>query len=293
MASDPMDMEHLKSKIAALEQLLDTYENIVTEQTEKLLAEIAERRKAEDAVVEHARDLARSNAELELFAYAASHDLQEPLRMVASFVQLLERRYKGKLDSDADEFIAYAVEGSSRMKRLINDLLAISRVGGRNREMNILDMESILTLVLGEMNETIRMNSAIITHDPLPALVANHTEMVRLFEHLIENAIKFRGKTLPSIHIGAEKREYDCLFSVRDNGIGIDSSYFDKIFRLFQRLNNRELYPGTGIGLAECKKIVERHGGRIWVESEPGMGTTFYFILPMDRRKGEGKSVLS
>jgi light-regulated signal transduction histidine kinase (bacteriophytochrome) len=286
-SSTTMDTDHLKSKISALEQLLDTYERIVSEQTEKLYAEIAERRKAEDIVAEHARELARSNAELEQFAYVASHDLQEPLRMVASFVQLLERRYKGKLDSEAEEFIAYAVEGATRMKKLINDLLAISRVGGGDREMKMLDIEAILALVLGKRKETIEESSAVITHDPLPAIVANGTEIARLFEHLIDNAIKFRGDAPPRIHVGAEKTDNDCRFSVRDNGIGIKPSYCAKIFRLFQRLNSREQYPGTGIGLTECRKIVENHGGRMWVESEPGAGATFYFTMPLDRRRGE------
>ena len=251
----------------------------------KLNTEIAEHKSAEEALAEKAQDLARSNAELEQFAYAASHDLQEPLRMVASYVQLLERRYKGRLDSEADEFIAYAVEGATRMKRLINDLLAISLVGGGDREMKNLDMEAILTLVLAKMQETIKESAAIITHDPLPAIVANNTEMVRLFEHLLDNALKFHGEAPPCVHIGAERTKNDCLFSVRDNGIGIEPAYFDKIFRLFQRLNSREEYPGTGIGLAECKKIVERHGGKIWLESEPGKGTTFYFTLPVERRR--------
>jgi light-regulated signal transduction histidine kinase (bacteriophytochrome) len=171
------------------------------------------------------------------------------------------------------------------MKRLINDLLAISLVGGGDREMKILDMEAILTLVLAKRQEAIKESAAIITHDPLPAIIANNTEMVRLFEHLLDNALKFHGEAPPCVHIGAEITKNDCLFSVRDNGIGIESAYFDKIFRLFQRLNSREEYPGTGIGLAECKKIVERHGGKIWLESEPGKGTTFYFTLPVDRRR--------
>jgi signal transduction histidine kinase len=276
---------HAEDEIGALAQGFNEMLEQIKLREMKLNIEIAEHKSAEEALAEKARDLVRSNAELEQFAYAASHDLQEPLRMVGSYVQLLERRYKGRLDSEADEFIAYAVEGATRMKRLINDLLAISLVGGGDREMKNLDMEGILTLVLAKRQETIKESAAIITHDPLPAIIANHTEMVRLFEHLLDNALKFHGQAPPCIHIKAEKTGNDCLFSVRDNGIGIEPAYFDKIFRLFQRLNSREEYPGTGIGLAECKKIVERHGGKIWLESEPGKGTTFYFTLPVERRK--------
>ncbi|HEY6837833.1 MAG TPA: ATP-binding protein [Geobacteraceae bacterium] len=279
-------MRQLRSEVATLQQLLETYERIVVEQTDRLYAEIAERKKAEDAIAEHAQELARSNAELEQFAYVASHDLQEPLRMVASFVQLLERRYKGKLESDAEEFIAYAVEGATRMKKLVNDLLAVSMVGGLDREMRMLEADLVLTLVLRKMNQLIESTHAVITSDSLPPVVGNGTELGRLFEHLIDNAIKFRSEAAPRIHIGAEVADNDGLFSVCDNGIGIERAYYDKIFRLFQRLNRRDQYPGTGVGLAECKKIVERHGGKIWVESEPGKGSTFFFTIPRDRRKG-------
>lgn len=207
--------------------------------------------------------------------------------MVGSFVQLLELRYKDKLDSEAGEFIAYAVEGATRMQKLINDLLAISRVGGSNREMQPMDAGAALQMALGSLKGAIEESGVVVTHNQLPTVVANSTELVRLFEHLVDNAIKFRREEPPRVHVGAERMGDECLFSVRDNGIGIDPAHFERIFRLFQRLNMREKYPGTGIGLAECKKIVERHGGRIWVESEPGKGTIFYFTLARERRKVE------
>jgi signal transduction histidine kinase len=249
---------------------------------EKWMAELIESKRR---LADKARDLARSNAELEQFAYAASHDLQEPLRMVASYVQLLECRYKGKLDSEADEFIAYALEGALRMKKLIDDLLALSRVGVVDRAPKPVECEAVLGQVLRDLREKIDEHGAVITHDPMPVVVANGRELARLFAHLIDNAIKFRGAEPPCIHVGVDKTNAECRFCVRDNGIGLAPEHFDRIFRLFQRLNSRERYPGTGIGLAECKKIVERYGGRIWVESEPGAGATFYFTLPRDRKR--------
>ena len=229
-------------------------------------------------------DLMHSNAELERFAYVASHDLQEPLRMVTSYLQLLERRYKDKLDSDALEFINYAVDGSNRMKTLINDLLAYSRVGTRGKEFALTDCEEVLECVLSNLEVSIAESQGKVTHDPLPRLMADDVQLESLFQNLIGNAIKFHGKKPPRIHVGIKKDEKNWVFSVSDNGIGIDPQYFERIFIIFQRLHNRQEYPGTGIGLAISKRIVERHGGRLWIESQPGKGSTFYFTLPM---KGE------
>ncbi|MDQ0886825.1 signal transduction histidine kinase [Paenibacillus sp. V4I9] len=226
-------------------------------------------------------DLAGSNAELEQFAYVASHDLQEPLRMVASYVQLLAKRYQGKLDQDADDFIHYAVDGAQRMQNLINDLLAFSRVGTKGKELKSVDFEVVLQHVSTNLQHAIQECDALVTHDPLPTLLADPTQMVQLLQNLVGNAIKFRDSNrAPIIHIGIKQQGNEWLFSVRDNGIGFEPKYRDRIFLIFQRLHNKTKYQGTGIGLSICKKIVERHGGKIWVDSEAGHSTTFYFTLP-------------
>jgi signal transduction histidine kinase len=245
--------------------------------------EINERVRAEKALAQLAQELARSNADLEHFAYAASHDLQEPLRMVSSYVQLLARRYQGALDADAHEFIAFAVDGAKRMQRLINDLLAYSRVGTRGKEFEPTDCAAVLQQALANLRVAITENAAVVTHGSLPTLRADDSQLVQLFQNLIGNAMKFRNENAPEIYISAEHidDESHWLFSVRDNGIGIDPQYAERIFVIFQRLHTREEHPGTGIGLAICKKIVERHGGRIWVESEAGKGSAFYFTLPV------------
>jgi PAS domain S-box-containing protein len=243
------------------------------------IIDITERKKIEADMKQSMDELARSNAELEQFAYVASHDLQEPLRMVSSYVQLLARRYQGRLDSDADEFIAFAVDGAARMKILINDLLSFSRVGTRGRQFAPVILEETLNQAMHNLALVIDESGATITHDPLPQVMADDGQMLQLLQNLIGNALKFRGETPPKVHIGVKRKKDRWQFYVRDNGIGIDPQFWDRIFIIFQRLHNREEYDGTGIGLAICRKIVERHGGRIWVESELGQGSTFYFTL--------------
>ncbi len=244
------------------------------------LRDVTETRKAQELLKQTMAELTRSNTELEQFAYVASHDLQEPLRMVASYTQLLSRRYKGKLDSDADEFIGYAVDGATRMQQLINALLDYSRVGTRGKPFGPTNCEETFNQAIANLQAAIRENDAVVTHDHLPTVMADATQMVQLFQNLIGNAIKFHGEKKPEVHIGATRNGVEWIFSVRDNGIGIDPQYFDRIFVIFNRLHSRQEYPGTGIGLTICKKIIERHKGRIWVESQSGNGTTFYFTIP-------------
>lgn len=199
--------------------------------------------------------------------------------MVSSYTQLIARRYQGKLDADADEFIAFAVDGANRMQRLIQDLLAYSRVNTTGRQFEPTAMETALNSALGNLVNAAKESQAVITHDPLPAVMGDERQLAQLFQNLLSNAIKFSGAQPPRIHISAKQTDGQWLFSVRDHGIGMDPQYGDRIFVIFQRLHTRAEYPGTGIGLAICKKIVERHGGRIWVESELGKGATFYFTM--------------
>ncbi|MCW3104512.1 MAG: sensor signal transduction histidine kinase [Bacteroidetes bacterium] len=240
--------------------------------------DITDRKRTEIELKMKSEELSRSNAELEQFAYVASHDLQEPLRMVTSYVQLLEKRYKDKLDQDANEFIAFAVDGSNRMRALIQSLLEYSRVN-RIRPFEPMDVNEVMEVVLHDLRDTIQKNDAVIKVNPMPRMVGDHTLIGQLFQNLISNAIKFRDKQIPEIVISAEEKDNEFLFSVTDNGIGIDPEYSKKIFVIFQRLHTKDKYPGTGIGLAICKKIVERHGGEIWMESEAGNGSTFYFTI--------------
>lgn len=243
------------------------------------ILDITERKKVEWALLEKTAEIERSNRDLEQFAYVVSHDLQEPLRMISNFTQLLSKRYKGKLDQGADEFIGFAVDGVTRMQRMISDLLEYSRIGTHGNPFETIDCADVLESALSNLKASIEENSAVITHDELPKVLGDAGELEHLFQNLIGNAIKFRSDEPPKIHIGAEEKNGERLFSCQDNGIGIDPQYFDRIFILFQRLHKRNEYCGTGIGLAICKKVVERHGGRIWVESEPGKGTSFFFTL--------------
>ena len=248
--------------------------------------DITERKNSELQLVKTVGELKRSNDELQQFAYVASHDLQEPLRMVASYTQLLGKRYKGRLDSDADEFIAFAVDGCNRMQRLIQDLLAYSRAGTTGKVLREISGEDALKDALTNLRATIEQSGAVVTHDLLPAVTTDGMQLTQVFQNLVGNAIKYRSAAVPHVHISAVKnRGKEWIFAVQDNGLGIDPRYFERIFILFQRLHGRDEFEGTGIGLAICKKLVEQLGGRIWVESLLGKGSTFYFVLPERNEK--------
>jgi PAS domain S-box-containing protein len=254
------------------------YRGVGSDITARKRAE-AELRKAHDELAKKAEELQRSNAELEQFAYVASHDLQEPLRMVSSYTQLLGRRYGDKFDGDAKEFMHYIVDGAARMKQLIEDLLAYSRVGTKGKEFKPLSVEAALQRAITNLRAAIEESGAAITWDPLPTVEGDEMQLAQVFQNLMGNALKFRGARPPRIHVGATQDNGAWQLTVADNGIGIEPQYFERIFMLFQRLHTMGEYPGTGIGLAICKKVVERHGGRIWVSSTPGEGSQFHFTL--------------
>jgi PAS domain S-box-containing protein len=254
-----------------------------------ILTDITDRKHMEEALESQARDLERSNAELEQFAYVASHDLQEPLRMVASYAQLLARRYGAQLDEDGKEFIEFMVDGARRMQDLINDLLAFSRVGTRGKPLVATDINAVVSDVLANLQTAINEAHAEITvAADMPTVNADATQLGQVFQNLLSNALKFHGARPPKVEISFQQRDSEVEFVVRDNGIGIEPQYAERIFLLFQRLHTKQDYPGTGIGLAICKKIIERHGGRIWVESVSGQGSAFHFTIPL--RAGEGQS---
>jgi signal transduction histidine kinase len=242
-----------------------------------------------EELARQAKDLARSNSELQQFAYVASHDLQEPLRMVASFTQLLAKRYASQLDDDARDFINFAVDGATRMQTLISDLLNYSRVGTQGKPLAPTDCEGVFLKVLESLRFTIEEDHATITHDPLPMVQADWLQLAQLFQNLLTNAMKFHGEAPPRVHVSAHDEGNSWKFSFRDNGIGIAQEHAERIFVIFQRLHTKTEYPGTGIGLAICKKIVERHGGRIWVEPTAGGGTTFSFTMASAGKAAEGR----
>jgi light-regulated signal transduction histidine kinase (bacteriophytochrome) len=241
---------------------------------------VVELKRTEEELKQRSQDLARSNAELEQFASAASHDLKEPLLAITIDLKLLKKRYEGKLEPEADKFITEAIDEAMQMQTLISDMLSYARVGTSGKPFVPADFTVVLNRSLANLRVPLEQSGAVVTHDPLPEVMADPIQLSQLLQNLINNAIKFHGEEKPRIHISAERKEKEWLFSVSDNGIGIPAEYSERIFEIFQRLHNKKEYPGTGIGLATCKKIVERHGGRIWVKSEPGKGSTFFFTIP-------------
>jgi PAS domain S-box-containing protein len=243
------------------------------------IEDITQRKQIDTTLMGAITDLERSNKDLEQFAYVASHDLQEPLRMVSNYTQLLAKHYEGRLDEKAKKFMDYAVDGAIRMQGLINDLLTYSRIGTQSKPLENTDTHALLGEAIRNLSAMIEEKRAIITNDDLPTVRADASQLMQVFINLISNAIKFQGENTPHIHVSAQDKGREWVFSIRDNGIGIEKQYADRIFVIFQRLHTRQEYPGTGIGLALCKRIVERHGGRIWFESEPDKGSTFFFTL--------------
>ena len=285
--SRSIEVEDAPTEIAVLADQVDRMRMRVLEEYALAVGSRAEALEARALVEEQAEDLRRSNAELEQFAYVASHDLQEPLRKVASFCQLIERRYKGQLDERGEQYIEYAVDGAKRMQQLINDLLAFSRVGRTTSDFEDVDLEQVMAQTKRQIAATLEEAGAVVTHDPLPHVHGEASLLVQLLQNLIANGVKFRSEKAPRVHIGVRRSTSDdgfWEFSCEDNGIGIDPQYEDKIFVIFQRLHGRDTYGGTGIGLAMCKKIVEHHGGRLWLDNErapgAGSGSTFRWTLP-------------
>jgi len=250
-----------------------------------ILEDITARKVAELQLKQTLKELKDSNQELEQFAYVASHDLQEPLRMVASFTNLIQKNFKDKIGEKGNMYIEYATDGATRMQSLINDLLDFSRISTRGSKLEISDCNNTINKAIANLEYAIKESKAVITKDPLPLVMADENQLARVFQNLISNAIKFHGKTPPKVHISYIKEGKDYVFCVTDNGIGINQKFKDKIFVIFQRLNARHEYDGTGIGLAICKRIINRHKGRIWVESKPNSGSQFYFTLPTKTSK--------
>lgn len=260
-----------------------------SERSSILLAfeDITERKTIEEELKQKTKELERSNKDLQQFAYVASHDLQEPLRMISSFSQLLAKRYSGLMGEEADEFIDFILDGSTRMQALINNLLEYSRIETRGGEFESVETSSVADQVVRSLSSKSEECQAVITYDALPVVWGDFSQLIRLFQNLLTNSLKYRSDAAPEVYISAEFSDGEWLFCVRDNGIGIDPKYFERIFVIFKRLHGREEYDGSGMGLAICKRIVERHGGRIWVESQPGNGSTFYFTLqPANKEEG-------
>jgi PAS domain S-box-containing protein len=274
--------QELRDYKVHLEELVEARTTELKRANERLEEDIAARKLAEQELALKAQELARSNADLEKFAYVASHDLQEPLRMVASYTQLLARRYKGKLDADADEFIGFAVDGANRMQQLIRDLLSYSRLTTRGKALELTESRAACDTAVANLHQAIQDSGATVHVGHLPAVLADATQLTQLFQNLIGNAIKYCGTRTPEIRVAARENGAEWVFSVQDNGIGIEPQYFERIFQMFQRLHTRKEYSGTGMGLAICRKIVERHGGSIWVESQAEHGSTFWFTIPRE-----------
>jgi len=272
--------DEIKKHHDHLEEILKEHTEGIEKLNNQLKKELAEKEKAEKELMKSLEDAERSNKDLEQFAYSASHDLQEPLRMVASYTQLLEKRYKDNLDDDAKDFIKYAVSGATRMQQLIDGLLSYSRIQTRGNPFQPTDCNSVVKQAISNLQIRIGEIHAIIESDDLPTVNADEIQLVRLFQNLVSNALKFQRNEIPRIQISASRQGNKWMFSLSDNGIGIDSNNKDRIFVIFQRLHGEEEYPGTGMGLAICKRIVERHGGQIWVDSDLGQGSAFYFTIP-------------
>jgi PAS domain S-box-containing protein len=290
-AGQPLVREHrLKSVSDGHYRWMEAIKTPVRNQTGAVVGllsnerDITRLKRTEEELTNTVEELGRSNAELEQFAYVTSHDLQEPLRSISGYLALLQRRYEGRLDAEADTFITRAVAAVDRLQALIQSLLAYSRVGSRGKPFEPTDCEAVLQRTLTNLRAAISESGAAVTHDPLPTVMADGSQLEQVFQNLIGNAIKFRSDAVPSIHLGVEhcqnQERGEGRFSVSDNGIGIDPQYAERIFGIFQRLHTRSEYSGTGIGLSICQRIVERHGGRIWVASEPGAGAVFCFTIP-------------
>ena len=256
---------------------------------EELRSEKKMRKSVDEGLQNTLFELEDFNREFDELINAIHHHLQEPLRMMSSYVQLLDKKYKGKLDSDADEFIAYAVDGAENMKAMINDLLTYSKVNVKGRPFKTVSSEKVLEAALNNLGVSIMKSGAEITHDPLPEVTADESQLYRLFSNLIDNAIKFREEKTPKVHVSAEEKEGELVFSVRDNGIGIEKKFQNRIFKIFETLQGKDKYMGSGIGLSVAKRIVNRHGGSIRVKSRPGKGSTFYFTLPKTGGKNNGR----
>jgi len=272
--------ETLRKAHADLEQKVADRTAELAAANQKLREEIEGRKQTERLLASKAKELARSNADLEQFAYSASHDLREPLHVVAGFLGLLAKRCQGKIDAKGEDYIDQALKAVKRMEQMIDDILSYSRISTRGKEFEVTDCNSVLDQVLEDLKLAITESGASITRDPLPTVMADSSQLARVFQNLIGNAIKFRGDKPPQIRVGAKQHDNEWRFFVQDNGIGIPSKDCERVFLMFERLHDKSKYSGTGIGLAICKKIVERHGGRVWVESEPGQGSTFYFTIP-------------